>query len=217
MRTGENIRLRKDGRYEARYIKSRDDNGKISYGYCYGRSYEEAEEKRNSFLHKEKPVKGLNLLILGSGIHGQEVKELALSLRIFQKISFLDDIHPERAIGPCRNFEQYLNEYSVAFPAIGDAKVRKRWTQELTQAGFAIPMLIHPSAVVSSSAIIGNGTVICAHATVGSGAVIGEGCIIDNGATVNRGVVVGDWDEVECGEISNLRIRNTIRGETENG
>ena len=38
MRTGNNIRLRKDGRYEARYIKSRDEQDRIVYGYCYGNS-----------------------------------------------------------------------------------------------------------------------------------------------------------------------------------
>jgi len=31
-RKGENIRKRKDGRWEARYEKSRDPNGRIQYG-----------------------------------------------------------------------------------------------------------------------------------------------------------------------------------------
>ena len=44
MRTGVNIRKRKDGRYEARYPKGRDAAGKLLYGYCYGRSFEEARE-----------------------------------------------------------------------------------------------------------------------------------------------------------------------------
>ncbi len=45
MRTGVNIRKRKDGRYEARYPKGRDAAGKLLYGYCYGHSFEEAREK----------------------------------------------------------------------------------------------------------------------------------------------------------------------------
>lgn len=36
----ENIRKRKDGRWEARYEKCRDQNGRIQYGYLYGRTYE---------------------------------------------------------------------------------------------------------------------------------------------------------------------------------
>ena len=45
MRTGENIYKRKDGRWEARYRKGRKDNGKIIYGFCYGKTYSEAKSK----------------------------------------------------------------------------------------------------------------------------------------------------------------------------
>ena len=45
MATGENIFKRKDGRWEARYIKGYDLSGKIIYGFCYGRTYREAKEK----------------------------------------------------------------------------------------------------------------------------------------------------------------------------
>lgn len=45
MAKGENIFKRKDGRWEARYIKGYDSSGKIRYGYCYGKSYKEAKEK----------------------------------------------------------------------------------------------------------------------------------------------------------------------------
>lgn len=41
----ENIFLRKDGRFEARYVKGRNENGKLIYGFCYGKTYEEAKEK----------------------------------------------------------------------------------------------------------------------------------------------------------------------------
>ncbi len=45
MAKGENIFKRKDGRWEARYIKGREVSGKIKYGYCYGKTYKEAKEK----------------------------------------------------------------------------------------------------------------------------------------------------------------------------
>ncbi len=44
-RKGENIFKRKDGRWEARYIKGYELSGKIKYGFCYGRTYQEAKEK----------------------------------------------------------------------------------------------------------------------------------------------------------------------------
>lgn len=45
-RRGENIYKRKDGRWEARYIKGRDHHGKAIYGYIYGKSYKEVKEKK---------------------------------------------------------------------------------------------------------------------------------------------------------------------------
>ena len=49
-RKGENIRKRKDGRWEARYIKGRDMDGKIRYGSLYGRSYTEVKDKKNKII-----------------------------------------------------------------------------------------------------------------------------------------------------------------------
>lgn len=44
-RKGENIYKRKDGRWEARYVKGHHPDGEIRYGYCYGRTYYEAKGK----------------------------------------------------------------------------------------------------------------------------------------------------------------------------
>lgn len=48
-RHGENIHKRKDGRWEARVIVSDSCSGKSHYRYLYGKSYQEAKEKRNFF------------------------------------------------------------------------------------------------------------------------------------------------------------------------
>ena len=51
MRHGENIRKRKDGRWEARYICSYNKEGKAVYRSVYGTSYEDAKTKRIHFLN----------------------------------------------------------------------------------------------------------------------------------------------------------------------
>ena len=45
-RKGENIHKRKDGRWEARYIKGYSEDGKAVYGYAFGKSYLEVKRKR---------------------------------------------------------------------------------------------------------------------------------------------------------------------------
>lgn len=61
MAKGENIFKRKDGRWEARYVKGYELSGKIKYGFCYGRTYREAKEKvtrARAALVSGKPVQG---------------------------------------------------------------------------------------------------------------------------------------------------------------
>lgn len=49
-RKGENIRKRKDGRWEARYPKGRKPDGSIQYGYIYANKYMDAKQKRNEII-----------------------------------------------------------------------------------------------------------------------------------------------------------------------
>ena len=93
LKSGDNVRLRSDGRYEARYQKGRDVNGKIIYGCCYGKTYEEAVEKRDYqlMIAAKKKRKKMNLLILGAGAQGLEILDIAKNLKLFFKIDFLDD------------------------------------------------------------------------------------------------------------------------------
>lgn len=86
MAKGENIFRRRDGRWEARYIKGRELSGKIKYGYCYGKTYREAKEKaakqQSSFgkwssLTDSQNAKTVLQLLLGMAtykeMHGERI------------------------------------------------------------------------------------------------------------------------------------------------
>ena len=52
-RRGENIRKRKDGRWEGRYIKGYDSkNQKAQYASVYGKTYSETKQKLNEAKYK---------------------------------------------------------------------------------------------------------------------------------------------------------------------
>lgn len=51
-RRGENIRKRKDGRWEGRFIKSRDSAGKAKYGSVYGNTYLGVKKKLNEAVEQ---------------------------------------------------------------------------------------------------------------------------------------------------------------------
>ncbi len=48
-RRGDNIHKRKDGRWEGRYISSREPNGKALYSSVYGKTYTEVKDKLKQF------------------------------------------------------------------------------------------------------------------------------------------------------------------------
>ena len=55
-KTGKNIYKRKDGRWEGRFIKSRDVSGKIIYGSVYAKTYAEAKQRLAASLASEPPL-----------------------------------------------------------------------------------------------------------------------------------------------------------------
>jgi len=150
-----------------------------------------ADEKT---LHRQ-----LNLLILGAGSHGHNVRETAERLRIFQKISFLDDVAVGNdIIGKCSDCASFLGEYSCAFVAIGNNERRKYYADMLRKCGFMLPTLIHPDTTVSKNAVIGEGTIIMAQATINA-AVVGDCCIVASNALVSFGATLHDFTRLECG------------------
>ena len=68
-RRGNNIYKRKDGRWEARYVKGISADGKKLYGSVYGRTYTEAKEKQALFLQDCLSTKSQNTISLSVLMH----------------------------------------------------------------------------------------------------------------------------------------------------
>lgn len=140
-----------------------------------------------------------NLLIIGAGGHGKVVKEIA-ELLGYQGIDFLDDNSSE-AIDKIADSQNFVKDYQYAFVGIGNNKFRGELLKRLEQEGFEIPSLIHPTAYISKSAVIGKGTVVEPMAIVNANSKVGAGCIISVGAIVDHDVVLEDCVHVNAGAI----------------
>lgn len=146
----------------------------------------------------------MKLLILGAGGHGHVVKEIAEAMRdtnqkpYYETIDFLDDNSSE-AVGTLSELSFFVGSYEEAFAAIGKDSLRLEWIQKIKEAGYRMPVLIHPTAYVSPSAKLGAGTVVEPMAAVNTGAVIGEGGILSMGALVDHNTVIGSGVHISCG------------------
>ena len=167
---------RKNGTWEARYKKGKKADGRTHYASVIGHSYEEAVAKRLAVLgyDPDNPVatSEMNILILGAGSFGREVKEVLEQIRIFNKIAFLDDfITGEGILGKCTDASMFRINYACAFVAIGDSAIRRKYAEMLKEKHFLIPTIISPDAIVSPKAIIGMGSMVFAQGNVGAATV----------------------------------------------
>lgn len=106
MAKGENIFKRKDGRWEARYVKGYDASGKIKYGFCYGRTYKEAKEKVTQY--KSAIMNGIPIPEKKSKCRFEYYCDEWLSTRknrlkesTYVKYSTILELHIKKKIGNC--------------------------------------------------------------------------------------------------------------------
>ena len=152
-------------------------------------------------LDKEKESTMKQLLILGAGGFGQMAKETALELG-YEQVVFLDDAADgEDVIGRCCDYILRHEEYPVAVAAFGNNKTRLYWTDRLLAAGYQVPALAHPSAVVSPSAVLESGCFVMQRAVVNTHTRIERAALINSGAVVDHDSVVCAGAHVGLGSI----------------
>ena len=74
---------------------------------------------------------------------------------------------------------------------IGNYRVRLNIFQQLADAGFVCPVIIHPTAHVDPSARLEAGVLVLAQSYVSGSAVIGLGSLINNSVVVSHDCVLG--------------------------
>lgn len=83
-----------------------------------------------------------------------------------------------------------------AFVAIGRNETRKRIAHRARECGFRLATVVHPSAVVSSSAVLGAGTLVMPCSVVNADAVVGADVIVNTGAIIEHDCRVGDHTHI---------------------
>jgi len=78
----------------------------------------------------------------------------------------------------------------LGFVGIGDNKIRRKISHYLRNQGFSLINAIHPAAIISKTAIIGNGTAIMAGAIINTDAKIGDDVIINTGAIIEHDNII---------------------------
>jgi len=152
--------------------------------------------------------------IVGAGTYGEAMCELANILG-YNVEGFYDDDHEKhgkllmgvKIIDSFNNLkkEDFLDKNFIV--AVGNNKIRQNMCCKINKHGGHTPSLIHPTAVISPSAQIGNGVYIQAMAYVWTNVKIDDYCIISPNVVIAHHSIIGEACLVSTGTVVGASIK----------
>ena len=148
---------------------------------------------------------------LGAGGHAKVVLEIIRLGRRYDPVGFLEADQSRwggNLMGvPILGGDQLLtemkdrrvNHFFVGLGGVTDLGPRKRLFEAALAVGLEPVQAVHPKAVVSESAELGNGATVMAGAVINSGAVVGENVIVNTRAVVEHDCLIGDHAHIAPG------------------
>ena len=152
-------------------------------------------------------TKTRNILILGAGGHGIVVADIIqhMAEKNIKIRSFLDDnielhgksISGYTVLGGDERMKEYPDDAVVI--AVGNNQIRRNIVQKWTKSNLRYFTAIHPGSIISPSAQIGEGVMICAGAVVNPEARIGNHVILNTSCSVDHHNVIRDFAHIAPG------------------
>jgi sugar O-acyltransferase (sialic acid O-acetyltransferase NeuD family) len=141
---------------------------------------------------------------IGAGGHAKVVLEILLNDPDYEFVGMLDrnkELWSKPFFGVSvlggdalleELFKQGIRHAFIGVGTTGDTKPRQHLYHFAASIGCQFVSAIHPRAIVSPSAQIGQGVAITAGAIINSGAHIGNNVIINTGSVIEHDCVIGD-------------------------
>ncbi len=133
-----------------------------------------------------------SITLYGASGHGKVIIDILNAAGV--KIKSVIDDNPKSEsildIPVIKTSDFDISSLGKTIISIGNNKVRKKLSKSL-QATFV--KAIHPSAIISHNATIGEGTVVMAGVAINPDAIIGKHCIINTNATIEHDALIADF------------------------
>jgi len=129
-----------------------------------------------------------SIYIYGASGHGLVVADLAKSCG-YDTIFWIDD--GENQYPSFEEIDKNMNIPIVI--GVGDNKIRAIIFNKILQVDMEIITLIHPSAVVSQSVVIGKGSVVMPNVVINAQTKIGCGSILNSASVIEHENSIGDF------------------------
>jgi len=148
----------------------------------------------------------MDIAVIGAGGHGRVVLEVVRAAGLHRVVAFLDadplltgtKVLGVEVLGQINLLPRLKQQRKIrgAVVGVGDNRVRKQLGQVVVEAGLELVSAVHPRAIVSPSATVGAGCVVCAGAVVGTEAKLARSVIVNTSAVVDH-----ECEVEECAHI----------------
>lgn len=161
------------------------------------------------------------LYIIGAGGHGKVVAEAGLAAG-YEIGGFFDNqkksgeiiLMNYKVVGSVAEAPTRIKVTDRFVVAIGNNEHRRKIYESISETAQAAT-IIHPSAIVSANAKVGNGSVVLANSVINAGSEIGDNTIINSMVLIDHDTVVGSHSHIAQGTIigSNCKLPDTVTTE----
>jgi sugar O-acyltransferase (sialic acid O-acetyltransferase NeuD family) len=149
------------------------------------------------------------IILLGAGGHCKSVLDALSQEKKFKIAAILDKnktgetIFDAQVTGSDDDmadwFAKGVRHCFITVGSSGNPTTRVAVFKKASQLAFQFPCIIHPKAIVSPYAQIGEGSFIAPGAVVNAGSRVGRHCIINTGALVDHDCEIGDFAHIAPG------------------
>lgn len=130
------------------------------------------------------------IFIYGASGHGKVIADI-IQASGFSVGGWIDD-DTEKG---CFSWDDFCTLHTQANIAlgIGSNNLRSIIAEKIKQAGHNLPILIHPTAVISPLALLKEGSVVMPLCVINADTTIGTGTIINSGSVVEHDCCIGNY------------------------
>lgn len=170
-------------------------------------------------MKMNNPIK---LVVIGAGGHAKVVIEAIRAASAVEIVGLIDPAPTAPGLFglDILGGDELLPELRAqgvygAVIALGGNALREKIGNRAREFGLALPTIVHPSALLSPSAKLGDGVVVMANAIIGTDTIVGELAIVNTGAIIDHDNILGVSAHVApgCAIAGNVRIgRRTLIG-----
>lgn len=148
------------------------------------------------------------IILIGAGGQARALIDVIEQLDDYKVAGLVDADHAPGEVlgypvlGTDADLPELISQMLYCLISVGQVKqadLRIKLFEQAKQLGAQFPIIVSPTAYVSSNSRIGQGTVVMHQALINVGAKVGQNCIINSQALIEHDAVIGDHCHISTG------------------